>query len=72
MTVLGGARRHPLVPGAAGAYAAYLVHTGVDWDWELPAVTLAGLLCGAAILSPRGLAPFASALSLRSAGPAWS
>jgi hypothetical protein len=50
LTVLGAARRHPLVPGAAGAYAAYLVHTGVDWDWELPAVTLTGLLCGAAIL----------------------
>jgi hypothetical protein len=50
LTVLGVARRHPLVPGAAGAYAAYLVHTGVDWDWELPAVTLTGLLCGAAIL----------------------
>ncbi|HEX9378937.1 MAG TPA: O-antigen ligase family protein [Gaiellaceae bacterium] len=50
LTVLGAARRHPLVPGAAGAYAAYLVHTGVDWDWELPAVTLTGVLCGAAIL----------------------
>ena len=65
LTVLGQARKHPLVPGAAGAYAAYLVHTGVDWDWELPAVTLAGLLCGAAILvaargsfrSPRLSAP---------------
>jgi hypothetical protein len=65
LTVLGAARSHPLVPGAAGAYAAYLVHTGVDWDWELPAVTLTGLLCGAAILlaarpslrSPRLSAP---------------
>ncbi len=44
------ARRHPLVPSAAGAYVAYLVHTGVDWDWELPAVTVAGLLCGTSIL----------------------
>jgi tetratricopeptide (TPR) repeat protein len=44
------ARRHPLAPAAAGAYVAYLVHTGVDWDWELPAVTMAGLLCGASIL----------------------
>jgi hypothetical protein len=44
------ARRHPLAPAAAGAYVAYLVHTGVDWDWELPAVTLVGLLCGASIL----------------------
>jgi hypothetical protein len=50
LTVLGAARSHPLVPGAAGAYVAYLVHTGVDWDWELPAVTLTGLLCGIAIL----------------------
>jgi hypothetical protein len=44
------ARKHPLVPAAAGAYVASLVHTGVDWDWELPAVTLVGLLCGASIL----------------------
>jgi hypothetical protein len=50
LTVLGSARRHPLVPGALGAYVAYLVHTGVDWDWELPAVTLTGLLCGAVVL----------------------
>jgi hypothetical protein len=61
LATLPRARRHPLVPAAAGAYVAYLVHTGVDWDWELPAVTLAGLLCGASILlfarrsSPRPL-----------------
>jgi hypothetical protein len=48
--VLSKARAHPLVPGAVGAYVAYLVHTGVDWHWELPAVTLAGLLCGTSIL----------------------
>jgi O-antigen ligase len=35
---------------AAGGYVAFLFHAGVDWDWELPAVTLAGLLCGAAAL----------------------
>ena len=50
LAVLGRARRHPIVPAAAGAYVAYLVHTGVDWDWELPAVTLAGLFAGAAVL----------------------
>ena len=33
-----------------GAYTAFLVHAGVDWDWELPAVTLVGLLCAAALL----------------------
>jgi O-Antigen ligase len=45
------ARRHPLVPMAAGAYIAFLVHAGVDWDWELSAVTLVGLVCGAATLA---------------------
>lgn len=33
-----------------GAYVAFLVHTTVDWDRELPGVTLAGLLCGMALL----------------------
>jgi hypothetical protein len=47
------ARRKPLVAGAAGAYSAYLAHAALDWDWELPAVTLAGLACGAAVLVGR-------------------
>jgi hypothetical protein len=44
------AARHPLGSAAAGAYVAYLVHAGVDWDWEVPAVTLAGLLAGLTLL----------------------
>lgn len=43
---------------ATGAYVAFLLHAGLDWDWELPAVTVAGLLCGAALLqdrAPRGV-----------------
>jgi hypothetical protein len=44
------ARKHPLAPVALGAYAAYLAHTGIDWDWELPAVTVAGLACGLSLL----------------------
>jgi O-Antigen ligase/Tetratricopeptide repeat len=44
------ARGRPLVPVALGAYAALLVHFAYDWDWELPAVTLAGLFCGLAAL----------------------
>ena len=43
-------RRHVLVPTALAAYVAYLAHAGIDWDWELPAVTLAALLCAGAIL----------------------
>ena len=41
-------RRHRLVPFAAAAYAAYLVHAAADWDWELAGVTLAAVLCGLA------------------------
>jgi O-antigen ligase len=35
---------------AAAAYVVFLVHAGVDWDWEMPVVTVAGLFCGAALL----------------------
>jgi hypothetical protein len=38
-------------PVAAGAYVVFLVHAGLDWDWEMPAVVLAGLCCGAAALA---------------------
>jgi hypothetical protein len=41
---------------AAGGYVAFLFHAGVDWDWEMPAVTVAGLLCGAAALRDRAAA----------------
>lgn len=40
----------PLVPAALGAYVAFLVHATTDWDWEVPAVTLVGLLCGGVLL----------------------
>ena len=43
-------RRDPLLAGAGGAYLAFALHAGVDWDWELPAVMLAGVFCGAAVL----------------------
>jgi tetratricopeptide (TPR) repeat protein len=44
------ARRRPLVAPAAGAYVAFVTHAALDWDWEFPAVTLAGLACGLALL----------------------
>jgi O-antigen ligase len=58
------ARNHPLVPAAAGAYVAFLVHAAVDWDWELPAVTLAGLTCASAILVAARAASDARPLSV--------
>jgi O-antigen ligase len=44
------ARFHPFVPGALAAYLAFLVHATGDWDWEMPAATLLGLFCAAAVL----------------------
>jgi O-antigen ligase len=44
------ARGDPLAAGAFGALVAYLFHAGVDWDWEMPAVTTAALLCGASLV----------------------
>jgi O-Antigen ligase len=44
------ARREPLVPALLAAYAAYLLHAAVDWDWEMPVVTVAALACGAGLL----------------------
>jgi len=50
------ARSSPLAAAAGGAFIAYLAHAFIDWDWEMPVVTLAGLLCGLALLAaaPRG------------------
>jgi hypothetical protein len=40
---------------AFAAYLAFLVHQGIDWDWELPVLVLTGLLCGVGLLaSARG------------------
>jgi len=43
----------PLAAAAGAGYVAYLFHTGIDWDWEMPATTLAGLFCGGALLAAR-------------------
>ena len=44
-------RDRSLAAVGGAAYAAYLVHAGLDWDWEMPAVTLIGLLCGIGVLA---------------------
>jgi hypothetical protein len=44
------ARRRSLVPAAFGAYLAYLIHAGVDWDWEMTAVTLSAAFCGIGLI----------------------
>ena len=45
------ARRRPLVAAVAGGYVAFLGAAALDWDWQLPAVTLAALACGAALVA---------------------
>ncbi len=46
-----------LVPAIIGSYAAFLLHNGVDWDWELSAVALTGLLVGSLLLVARREGP---------------
>ena len=51
LLALPGARRLRLRTRRGGAYAAYLVHAGVDWDWEVPAVTVPAIFCAAVLLA---------------------
>ena len=44
------ARASRLGAAAAAGYVAFLVHAFVDWDWELPAVTVPALALGAAVV----------------------
>lgn len=47
------ARREPIAAAVFGGYAAFVVHAGADWDWEMPIVTIAGLALGVALLAYR-------------------
>jgi hypothetical protein len=62
-------RGRPLVAGALGAYAAYLAHGIIDWDWEITGVTLPAILCAAVVTSgsPRVLGGRARLLALAAA-----
>jgi hypothetical protein len=44
------ARRSPFVAPALAGFVALAVHAGVDWDWEVPAVIIAGLTCAGVLL----------------------
>jgi hypothetical protein len=58
-------RRDWAAATAAAAYCAYLVHAALDWDWEVPAVTLSALACAAALLATARSAADARSLSER-------
>lgn len=70
-------RTEPLSGVIAAAYVAYLVHAGLDWDWEMPAVTATALVLGCTLVvaarrergarhSPAALAAAAAACALAS------
>ena len=44
-------RAGPALPGAAAALAAFALHAGIDWDWELPALTLVALALAARLIA---------------------
>jgi hypothetical protein len=46
-----GRRADTGVAAGLPAYAAFAVHAGLDWDWEMPAVTLLGIFCGVAVVA---------------------
>jgi hypothetical protein len=48
--VVAARKRSPLGATACAAYGAFVVHAALDWDWELPAVTVTALVCGAAVV----------------------
>jgi O-antigen ligase len=58
-----------LVPAVTAAYAAFLVHAAVDWDWEVPVLVLPALACGAILLAEaRPAKPTALTAPLRAIG----
>jgi hypothetical protein len=42
--------RDPSAPVAVGVLSAFLIHAAVDWDWEIPLLTLIALACAAVLL----------------------
>ena len=44
-------RGDPLVAAAGACFVVFAAHAAVDWDWEMPVVTLAGLACAAVLVA---------------------
>jgi hypothetical protein len=53
--------------GAAAVAAAWMTHSLLDWDWEMPAVTLMAIVCAGALIA---LADRGAAVSSRRSRPA--
>jgi O-antigen ligase len=44
-------RGDPLVASAAAGFAVFVLHAGLDWDWEMPVVTLVAFGCAGVVLA---------------------
>ena len=41
----------PIAAGASAVCAAWLLHASIDWDWQMPAVTLPAIVLAAGLLA---------------------
>jgi len=64
---------HSAAAGLAAGLSVWAFHAGLDWDWEMPAVTLPALLLAAAAIagseSPRPFQPVPAEVSAPQAAP---
>jgi len=51
LAALPAVRRYRYAPAAAASYCAFLIHAAVDWDWEMPVVTIPAIFCAAVLLA---------------------
>lgn len=49
--VVGAARRRGAEPAIIAALVTFALHAGLDWDWELPTLSLTAILLAAKLLS---------------------
>ena len=45
--------RDPLTTACLASYCAFLVHAAFEWDWEMPVVTVSGLMLASALVTTR-------------------
>ena len=60
LVALASMRRFPLGAAAGAAYLAFLFHAGLDWDWEIPAVSGTAMAVGFVLLIGGRTAPVRS------------
>jgi hypothetical protein len=57
--VVGRRVRDPLTTACLASYCAFLVHAAFEWDWEMPVVTVSGLLLASVLVRARPSEPVA-------------